>query len=118
MAPEMRHTVKLSRDPAFYVMLAATVIRLLAAFVFEISADQQTWLNAACAAVGGVVVAFWVKREGQIAALTGLAAALLAVAVGFGADIDAEGQAAIMSFVGVFAAAFIRTQVSARVPAA
>ena len=107
--------MKLSRDPAFYVTLAATVIRLLAAFVIDLSADQQTWLNAACAAIGGVVVAFWVQREGQVAALTGLVTALLAVAVGFGADISAEGQAAIMSFVGVAAAAFIRTQVVAPV---
>jgi hypothetical protein len=109
--------MKLSRDPAFYVMLAATIIRLLAAFVVHLTDDQQTWLNAAVAAVGGLVVAVWVKREGQIAALTGLAAALLAVAVGFGANISAEGQAAIMSFVGVVAAAFIRTQVEAPVPA-
>lgn len=109
--------MKLSRDPAFYVMLAATVIRLVAAFIVDLSADQQTWLNAGVAAVGGLVVAFWVKRDGQIAALTGLASALLAIAVGFGANIDAEGQAAIMSFVGVAAAAFIRTQVVAPVAA-
>jgi hypothetical protein len=108
---------KLSRDPAFYVTLAATIIRLLAAFVVDLSADQQTWLNAGCAAVGGVIVAFWVKRDGQVAALTGLATALLAIAVGFGAHITAEGQAAIMSFVGVAAAAFIRTQVTASVSA-
>lgn len=107
--------MKLSRDPAFYVMLVATVIRLLAAFGTPITDTQQTILNAAVAAVGGVVVAFWVRRDGQIAALTGLASALLAVAVGFGADINAEGQAAIMSFVGVAAAAFIRTQVTATV---
>lgn len=110
--------MKLSRDPAFYVMLAATVIRLLAAFVVNLTADQQTWLNAGVAAVGGVVIAVWVRRDGQIAALTGLASALLAIAVGFGANIDAEGQAAIMSFVGVAAAAFIRTQVTAPVSAA
>jgi hypothetical protein len=109
--------MKLSRDPAFYVVLATTLIRLLAAFVVEISADQQTWLNAAVAAAGGVVIAIWVRRDGQIAALTGFASALLAVAVGFGANIDAEGQAAIMSFVGVAAAAFIRTQVTAPVNA-
>lgn len=108
---------KPSRDPAFYVTLFATVVRLVAAFVIDLSADQQTWLNAGAAAVGGLVVAFWVKREGQVAALTGLASALLAIAVGFGANISAEGQAAIMSFVGVAAAAFIRTQVVAPTPA-
>lgn len=109
--------MKLSRDPAFYVTLFATVVRLVAAFWIDLSADQQTWLNAGAAAAGGLVVAFWVRREGQIAALTGFATALLAIAVGFGADISAEGQAAIMSFVGVAAAAFIRTQVTAAVSA-
>jgi hypothetical protein len=109
--------VKLSRDPAFYVTLVATIVRLLAAFVFELSADQQTWLNAGAAAVGGLIVAVWVRRDGQVAALTGLASALLAIAVGFGAHISAEGQAAIMSFVGTAAAAFIRTQVTAPVSA-
>jgi predicted TIM-barrel enzyme len=108
---------KLSRDPAFYVALFATVIRLAAAFVVDLSADQQTWLNAGAAAAGGLIVAFWVKHDGQIAALTGFASALLAIAVGFGANISAEGQAAIMSFVGVAAAAFIRTQVTAPVSA-
>jgi hypothetical protein len=109
--------MKLSRDPAFYTVLATTVIRLLAAFWIDLTADQQTWLNAGVAAAGGVVIAIWVRRDGQIAALTGFASALLAIAVGFGANIDAEGQAAIMSFVGVAAAAFIRTQVTAPVNA-
>jgi hypothetical protein len=97
------------------VTLAATIVRLLAAFVVNLSADQQTWLNAGAAAVGGLIVAVWVKRDGQVAALTGLASALLAIAVGFGAHISAEGQAAIMSFVGTAAAAYIRTQVVAPV---
>lgn len=110
--------MKLSRDPAFYVTVFASALRLLAAFVIDLTADQQTWLNAGAAAVGGVVVAFWVRREGQVAALTGLASALLAIMVGFGADISAEGQAAIMSFVGLVAAAFIRTQVTAAAPPA
>jgi hypothetical protein len=109
--------VKLSRDPAFYMTIFATLVRLLAAFVFDFSADQQTWLDAGAAAVAGLIVAVWVKRDGQIAALTGLVSALLAIAVGFGAHISAEGQAAIMSFVGALAAAFVRTQVVAQTSA-
>lgn len=108
---------KISRDPAFYVTVAASIIRLLAAFVIQLSDEQQTWLNAGAAAVGGLVVAFWVRRDGQVAALTGAASALLAIAVGFGADISAEGQAAIMSAVGLLAAGFIRTQVTAPIAA-
>jgi hypothetical protein len=109
--------MKLSRDPAFYVSLFATIVRLLAAFVFNLTADQQTWLNAGAAAVAGVIIAVWVRRDGQVAALTGFASALLAIAVGFGAHISAEGQAAIMSFVGTAAAMFIRSQVTAPVSA-
>ena len=109
--------IKLSRDPAFYVTLFATALRLVCAFGLNLTADQQTWLNAGAAAVGGLVVAFWVKRDGQVAALTGLASALLAIAVGFGWNLSAEAQAAIMSAVGLFAAGFIRTQVIAPVSA-
>ncbi len=105
--------MKLSRDPAFYVTLFATALRLVCAFGLQLSADQQTWLNAGAAAVGGLVVAFWVRRDGQVAALTGLASALLAIGVGFGWNLDAEAQAAIMSAVGLVAAGFIRTQVVA-----
>lgn len=109
--------MKLSRDPAFYVTLFATALRLVCAFGLNLTADQQTWLNAGAAAAGGLIVAFWVKRDGQVAALTGLASALLAIAVGFGWNATAEAQAAIMSAVGLLAAGFIRTQVTATVAA-
>jgi hypothetical protein len=109
--------MKLSRDPAFYVTLFATALRLVCALGLQLTADQQTWLNAGAAALGGLVVAVWVRRDGQVAALTGLASALLAIAVGFGWDLTAEAQAAIMSAVGLLAAGFIRTQVTAPVSA-
>jgi hypothetical protein len=56
-------------------------------------------------------------RDGQVPALLGVAQALLALAIGFGLNVGAEGQAVIMSFVGAVAAAFVRTQVVARAPA-
>lgn len=108
---------RLSRDPAFYVTVFASALRLVAAFWINITAEQQTWLNAAVAAIGGLIIAFWVRHDGQVAALTGVASALIAVAVGFGAHIDAEGQAAIMSLIGLVAAGYIRTQVTASVTA-
>lgn len=106
---------KLSRDPALWLTLFATAVRLAAAFLFEISDAQQAWLNAAATAIAGLVVAVWVRRDGQVAALLGVAQALLALAVGFGLDVSAGGQAVIMSFVGAIAAAFVRTQVVAPV---
>jgi hypothetical protein len=108
---------KLSRDPALWLTLFATAVRLFAAFILKISDEQQAVLNAAATAVASLIVAVWVRRDGQVAAILGVAQALLALAIGFGLDVSAEGQAVIMSFVGAVAAAFIRTQVAAPVTA-
>jgi hypothetical protein len=109
--------IRLSRDPAIYLSLFATVVRLAAAFVFHLSDNQQAVLNAVATAVAGLAVALWVRRDGQVAAVLGVAQALLALAIGFGLNVSAEGQAIIMSFVGTLAAAFVRTQVVAPVSA-
>lgn len=108
---------KLSRDPALYLTLFATMVRLAAAFFLHLSIDQQAVLNAAATAVAGLIVAFWVARDGQVAAILGVAQALLALGVGFGLHVSAENQAVIMSFVGALVAAFVRTQVTAPVSA-
>jgi hypothetical protein len=109
--------IKLSRDPALYLTLFATAVRLAAAFWLDMTDGQQAVLNATATAVAGLAVAVWVRRDGQVAALLGVAQALLALAVGFGLDVSAEGQAVIMSFIGALAAAFVRTQVTAPVTA-
>lgn len=108
---------KVSRDPALYLTLVATVVRLVAAFIFDLTDGQQAVLNSLATAVAGFIVAFWVARDGQVPAILGVVQAVLALVVGFGLDVSAEGQAVIMSFVGAIAAAFIRTQVVAPVSA-
>lgn len=110
--------IKVSREPALYLTLVATAVRLVAAFWINLSGEQQAVLNAAATAVAGLVVALWVRRDGQVAALLGVVQAVLALAVGFGADLSAEAQAVIMSFVGAAVAMFVRTQVDAPTPAA
>ncbi|GGN39377.1 hypothetical protein FHR83_006731 [Actinoplanes campanulatus] len=109
--------MKISREPALYLTLFATLVRLLAAFWLDLSDGQQAVLNATATAVAGLIVAVWVRRDGQVAALLGVVQAVLALAVGFGADLSAESQAVIMSFVGTAAAMFVRTQVDAKTPA-
>lgn len=108
----------LSRDPAVWLSLFATAVRLGAAFLFHITDSQQAVLNAAATAIAGLVVALWVIKDGQVAALLGVAQALLALAIGFGLNVSAENQAVIMSVIGTAVAAFVRTQVSAPVTAA
>lgn len=110
-------SLRLSREPALWLTLFATAVRLLGAFVIDLTDGQQAVLNAAATAGASLVVAVWVKRDGQVAALLGLAQALLALGVGFGLDISAENQAILMSFVGAAAAAFVRTQVTANTTA-
>jgi len=110
-------TFKLSRDPALWLTVIATSIRLIGAFFFEISPEQQAWLNAVATAGASLYVAFAVRRDGQVPALLGFAQAIIALAVGYGADLSAEQQAVIMSIIGALAAAFTRTQVTAKVTA-
>jgi hypothetical protein len=104
------------RDPALILTLVATAIRLLGAFVIDLSDGQQAALNAVATAGLSFVLAKAVRREGQVPAFLGLVQALLALAIGFGLDLSAENQAVIMSFVGAAAAMFTRTQVQAPVP--
>ena len=107
-------TFKLSRDPALYLSLFAMAVKLFSAFVLHVSGDTQTLVNAFAAAIAAVIVAFAVQHDGQVAALLGAAQALLALVVGFGLHVSTDNQALIMSFLGLVAAAFVRTQVTAR----
>jgi hypothetical protein len=103
------------REPAVVLTVIATGVRLIAAFAFELSTEQQSALNAIIAAGFGLIIAFKVK-DGQLPAILGIVQAMIALAIGFGLDIAAEHQALIMSFVGTAVALFVRTQVVAPVP--
>ena len=81
-----------NREPAALLAFVAVAIKLLAAFGVGLSADQQAVLNA-------------------------VAAAGVGLAVGFGLHWSADQQAVVLSFVQVAIAMFVRTQVTARVPA-
>lgn len=103
------------RDPALWLGAASVVVKLVAAFWVDLTVDQQSGLNAVAAALVGLIIAS-VVRDGQVAAILGLAQAMLALAIGFGLDVGAEHQAVIMSFVGMVVTAFTRTQVTPPVP--
>ena len=107
--------MKLSRDPALWLGLFAAVVQLVAAFVFPLTVDQQAVLNALAVAVAGLLTALVVRRDGQAAAAVGFAQAAIAVGLGFGLKIPADGQAAIMAVVSTAAAMWTRTQVVAPV---
>lgn len=110
-------SIKLSRDPALWLFLVATVVRLFSAFVIHVDEETQAYVNAAATAIAGAVIAVIARRDGQVPAILGVVQALLALAVGLGADVSTENQALIMSAISGLAAAFIRTQVVAPVSA-
>lgn len=108
---------RLSRDPALYLFLVATAVKLFSAFILKVSPDTQAAVNAVAVAVAAAVVAAVVKHDGQVPAILGVVQALLALAIGLGLHLTADNQALIMTFLGAVAAAFVRTQVVAPVSA-
>ncbi len=103
------------RDPALFVSLAATLIRIVAAFWIDLTIEQPAAHNAVVAAAAGLLVAGTV-RDGLPAAILGMVQAVIALAVGFGLRLDAETQGLIMSAIGTTIAAYVRTQVHAPAP--
>lgn len=108
---------KWNREPAALLAFVAVAIKLIAAFGVHLSSDQQAVVNAAAAAIVGLAVAF-MAHDALAAPLYGFTQAALALAVGFGLHWSADQQAVVLSFVQVAIAMFLRTQVTAPVPAA
>lgn len=104
-----------SREPALWIAVGAAAIQLTAAFFVTLTVAEQALLNAAVVALAGFLTAVLVRRDGQVAAILGLAQAAIAVGVGFGLDWGPEKQAAAMAAVTSLAAAWARTQMTAKV---
>lgn len=102
------------REPAVWLALVAVIVKLACAFGLNLSTDQQAWVNAAAAAIVGLIVAISV-HDGIGAAVIGLVQAGLALAVGLGLDWSAEQQAVVLSLASAVVAMWTRTQVTAPV---
>lgn len=109
-----RSVLIFKRDPAVILAFVAAAIQSVSAFFFHLTVDQQAGLNGAAAGILGLVVAFMV-HDNVIAAVTALFQALIALSIGFGAHISADRQSVLMVLLGAGAAAFVRTQVTAKV---
>lgn len=105
----------LGRDPALFLAALAAAVYALTAFL-PLSTDLAAAINAVAVAGVGVWTALVVK-DGGVAAALGLVKALLALALGLGLHLNPEQQAAILTVVTAVSAAFVRTQVTAPVPA-
>ncbi|MFJ6579233.1 hypothetical protein ACIQMY_25140 [Streptomyces sp. NPDC091368] len=103
------------REPALVLGFLAAALKLFAAFGLDVSATQQTLINAVLAAVVGVWIAI-VARDGALgAAIMQLAQTGMALFVGFGLDWSAEKQGMVMAAIAALLALWERTQVTAPV---
>lgn len=105
------------REPVLWLSLVAIAVKVISAFLVHVSTDQQAVINAAAAAVAGLLVAFS-THDGVSGAILGLVQAMIALGVGFGLRWTPDQQAMVMSLAATIVAMFVRTQVTAPVPAA
>lgn len=104
------------RDPALLLALFAAVVQL-ASIGLHLGEAQQGALNAVAIGVVGLATAVAVERDKLAAALLGLLGAAIALALAFGLQLSSDVQAGVMAVATAVIAAFIRTQVTAKVSA-
>lgn len=104
------------RDPVWYTNLFAVLVMAVTSFGLHLSVDQQGGLNAAALAVAGVILAFQLRSEGQLAFVVQLIKALIALGLSFGLHLTPDQQFVLVSIVTAVGSGFLRTQVTAPVP--
>lgn len=106
------------REPAVILAFFAALLKLLAAFGVDVTADQQAVINAVLSAVVALALAVVLNQGALYAAILNLAQAGMALFVGFGLDWSADKQALVMASVAAALAVFgVRPQVQAPVAA-
>lgn len=105
------------RDPAVFYALVASFIQFFSALILPLSTDQQGTLNAVVVLVTGAILAWKVSHEGGLAFLSGIAKALFALALAFGAHLSPEIQSSALVFINMAVAFWVRGQVSAPIDA-
>ena len=105
------------REPATWLALVAAVWGVLSAFGIDFSAETQSVVTAALAAVLGIVVAIQV-HDGILPALNGLVVAAVSLVSHFALHWSAEEQATKVGALTLLIAWFVtRPNVTAPVPA-
>jgi len=110
------------REPATLLALISSAVMLVTMFTApQISKEQsvaiQGAVNAAAALAVGIITSNMVAKDGGLALIVGLLKSLLALGIAFGLKWTPDQQAIIMTFVTSAAQFFVRTQVTAKVPA-
>lgn len=102
------------RDPQLMVSLVVAAVSAIVALV-PMAEGLAAAIAGVVSLVGGLVVAFAVKHEGQLPAILGLAKGLMYVLVIAGWNVPDTTQATVLVAIEAVAALFIRNNVVARV---
>lgn len=102
------------RDPQLMVSLIVAAVAAIVALV-PMNEDLAGAIAGVVSLVGGLVVAFAVKHEGQLPAILGLAKGLMYVLVIAGWNVPDTTQATVLVAIEAVAALFIRNNVVARI---
>jgi hypothetical protein len=108
--------MSLARFPALTLGMVSSIVQVVTGLFLTLSPHQTSLINALVVAILGAVTAWLVKGDALVAALVGVAQAMLALLIGFGLDLPPDLQASIMAFVAAVSAAYVHTQVTAPVP--
>lgn len=104
------------REPALLLQLVGTIVALAGAYAVHLTVDQQGALNGLAATIVGILT--WrVTRDGTPALILGLLKAAVVVGLAWHLHISAENQALLYSAASALLGMFVRTQVTAPVPA-
>ncbi len=101
------------RDPAAFVTLLSGAIVAMMALIPGIPDGLAAAIGGAATALGGVVSAFVVVRDGQVAAIVGFAKAGFVVVILLGHDIPPATQAAILMAIEAVGAVIVAKRVRA-----
>lgn len=107
----------LGREPAVILGILAALLEMLVAYGVHLSSGQTAAINAVAAAAVGLATAAVVARDRLLPAILGAGQAGFGLLLAFGVHLSAHQVGTAMAVIAAVAAAFVRTQVTARITA-
>lgn len=104
------------REPAVFWAMLATLLQAVS-LGFGLPEATQGLVNAVLVAAAGFATAAMVGVDAAFPAFAGLLKAVLALLLGFGVQVPDRWQVMAMATLTALSAFFVRTQVTAKVPA-
>jgi hypothetical protein len=110
---DRRQVAWFGREPAAFVALLTGAVVALCALIPGLPDGLGAAIGGAVTAGGGLVIAFVVLRDGQVAAIVGFAKAGFVVVILLGHDIPPATQAAILMAIEAIGAVIVAKRVVA-----